>query len=190
MFLNSRILRILELLVFIYAIYRVLSKDKYKRQKVVQRAFLSFGFSSVRMSLTIARVSSPLFPYSFSFADWVVETAAHALTSKVLPADSARRAAIHLSGVFACNFANHMYALSAHLLEKHGLPFDAMLPLIDETARKVHGLHPRNAQTGPAVRKDGNVMNKHLEMLVEEPELREIYKMISYSISHSERNEV
>jgi predicted short-subunit dehydrogenase-like oxidoreductase (DUF2520 family) len=67
-------------------------------------------------------------------------------------------------------------------LEKNGLPFDAMLPLIDETARKVHGLHPKVAQTGPAVRGDENVMGKHLEMLEDEPEIKEIYRLISDSI--------
>ena len=33
MFVGSEILRILELIVFIYAIYRVLSKDRYRRSK-------------------------------------------------------------------------------------------------------------------------------------------------------------
>ena len=49
-----------------------------------------------------------------------------------------------------------MYALAAELLKKYNLPFDAMLPLIDETARKVHELEPKQAQTGPAVRYDEN----------------------------------
>lgn len=55
-----------------------------------------------------------------------------------------------------------MYALAADLLEKYNLPFEVMLPLIDETARKVHELAPRDAQTGPAVRYDENVMSNHL----------------------------
>ena len=38
--------------------------------------------------------------------------------------------------------------------KRQGLPFEAMLPLIDETARKVHELEPLAAQTGPAVRYD------------------------------------
>ena len=104
------------------------------------------------------------------------------LSGKVYDATSEQRAYLHMAAVFACNFANHMYALSARLLEKNGLPFEAMLPLIDETARKVHLMHPAHAQTGPSVRKDNQVMDKHLGMLAEEPELREIYKMISDSI--------
>ena len=107
---------------------------------------------------------------------------AGALSPKVYEATSAQRTYLHMAAVFACNFANHMYTLSARLLEKNGLPFDAMLPLIDETARKVHGLHPHDAQTGPAIRGDENVMGKHLAMLSDDPEVKEIYRIISNSI--------
>lgn len=104
------------------------------------------------------------------------------LTTKVMEADSEQRKSLHLAAVFACNFTNHMYALTEELLQKYNLPFDVMLPLIDETARKVHELHPKNAQTGPAVRYDENVMNAHLRMLEGEPCMQEIYKLISQSI--------
>ena len=107
---------------------------------------------------------------------------ASSLSEKVYDATSEQRMALHMAAVFACNFTNHMYALSAHLLEKNGLPFDAMLPLIDETARKVHELAPKTAQTGPAIRKDMDVMNKHLNMLAGEPGLKELYEKISKSI--------
>ena len=110
---------------------------------------------------------------------------AAALSPKVYEATSSQRTYLHMAAVFACNFTNHMYALSARLLEKNGLPFDAMLPLIDETARKVHELHPLVAQTGPAVRGDENVMGKHLDMLMDEPDIKEIYKIISRSIQKS-----
>lgn len=112
----------------------------------------------------------------------VLKELAGALSPKVYEATSAQRTYLHMAAVFACNFANHMYTLSAQLLEKNGLPFNAMLPLIDETARKVHGLHPHDAQTGPAIRGDENVMGKHLAMLTDEPEIKEIYRIISNSI--------
>ena len=107
---------------------------------------------------------------------------AMSLSPKVYEASSEQRRYLHLAAVFACNFTNHMYALSASLLEKQGLPFDAMLPLIDETARKVHELPPVQAQTGPAIRRDENVTDKHLAMLSEEPVMREIYEKISKNI--------
>lgn len=112
----------------------------------------------------------------------VLKDLALSLSPKVYEATSAQRSYLHMAAVFACNFTNHMYALSERLLEKNGLPFDAMLPLIDETARKVHELSPRKAQTGPAVRGDENVMGKHLDMLADDEEIKEIYRIISNSI--------
>ena len=64
-----------------------------------------------------------------------------------------------------------------NVLEKHGLPFEAMLPLIDEAARKVHRMSPPEAQTGPARRGDANVMNAHKMML--DDELANIYETLS-----------
>ena len=84
------------------------------------------------------------------------------LGGKAYEATSEQRRYLHVAAVFACNFANHMYAVAEHLLALHGLPFGAMLPLIDETARKVHELSPLEAQTGPARRYDENVINRHL----------------------------
>ena len=104
------------------------------------------------------------------------------LSPKVYEVTSGQRRYLHLAAVFACNFANHMYALSSHILEKQGIPFEVMLPLMDETAGKVHELSPTQAQTGPAVRYDENVISKHLEMLADEESLQELYEKISKSI--------
>ena len=59
-----------------------------------------------------------------------------------------------------------------------------MLPLIDETARKVHELEPKTAQTGPAIRYDENVIRKHLDLLAEmnRPEMSAVYQLLSQSI--------
>ena len=114
-----------------------------------------------------------------------VEEAAHALTDKVLPADTVRRAVIHLSGVFACNFANAMYANAAEVLAKEGLPFDIVAPVIEETAKKVvESQDPAQSQTGPARRGDTQTLERHRKMLAEEPEKREIYDKISEDIWH------
>lgn len=111
------------------------------------------------------------------------------LSRKVYEASSEQRKYLHIAAVFACNFANHMYAVSEHLLRTHGLPFEAMLPLIDETARKTHELSPTEAQTGPARRNDRNVIDRHLEMLRnEEPELAALYELLSRNILKYELN--
>lgn len=112
----------------------------------------------------------------------LLKSIAATLSEKVYDANSDQRKSLHLAAVFICNFTNHMYALADELLQKYNLPFEVMLPLIDETARKVHDLSPDEAQTGPAVRYDENVINNHLEMLKDNPGLQEIYKLISKSI--------
>jgi hypothetical protein len=74
-----------------------------------------------------------------------------------------------------------MYTLAAELLSTTHIPFKALLPLIDQTAAKIHTLAPREAQTGPARRKDENVMNHHLALLPDD-ELKEIYQLLSTQI--------
>ncbi|WP_455496932.1 Rossmann-like and DUF2520 domain-containing protein [Coprobacter sp.] len=103
------------------------------------------------------------------------------ISQDVRVVSSEQRKYIHLAAVFACNFTNHMYAISAKLLEDHDLPFDVLLPLIQETADKVTKMSPVAAQTGPAVRYDENVMDKQL-FLLEDNRLKEIYKLLSKSI--------
>jgi putative pyrroline-5-carboxylate reductase len=112
----------------------------------------------------------------------LLKAIAATLSDNVYEITSEQRKSLHLAAVFICNFTNHMYALAADLLEKYNLPFDVMLPLIDETARKVHELTPHEAQTGPAVRYDENVISNHLAMLADSPALQEIYKLMSKSI--------
>ena len=107
---------------------------------------------------------------------------ASSLSRKVFEATSEQRRVLHLSAVFACNFTNYMYSVCEHLLQEAGLPFESMLPLIDETAAKVHVLQPSQAQTGPAVRNDDNVMAKHLEMLEKYPNWQDLYEQISKNI--------
>ena len=109
----------------------------------------------------------------------LTEALARSLSDKVFCADSRRRAQLHIAAVFACNFANAMYDAAYRLLAEEGIPFEVLLPLIDETAAKVHTLTPREAQTGPAVRGDREVMQRHLEALAGDERLREIYSLIS-----------
>lgn len=125
----------------------------------------------------------PIFIESHSEEDTLfLRDIALVLSERVYEVNSEQRKNLHLAAVFACNFTNHMYVLAAELLRKYRLPFEVMLPLIDETARKVHKLEPCDAQTGPAVRYDENIIDSHLQMLADEPEMQELYRLISKSI--------
>lgn len=111
-----------------------------------------------------------------------LHSVANLISGKIYHVSSEVRGKLHLSAVFASNFSNHMYALAYGLLNGSGLPFEVLLPLIDETAQKVHSLPPKEAQTGPAVRYDTNVIGKHVKMLSDDQQLAEIYKLISKDI--------
>lgn len=107
---------------------------------------------------------------------------ASTLSERVFELSSEARKHLHLAAVFASNFANHCYELCGEILHKYGIPFDVMLPLIDEIARKVHYINPREAQTGPAIRYDENVIDMQKKLLAYDPRLLEIYKVMSESI--------
>lgn len=112
----------------------------------------------------------------------VARTIASSVSSNVECLDSLRRRQLHLAAVFACNFTNHCYTLAADILERNGLDFSVILPLITETASKVATMHPREAQTGPAVRYDKTVIEHQRQMLANNPLTQQIYQLMSESI--------
>ncbi|MCQ2342056.1 MAG: DUF2520 domain-containing protein [Paludibacteraceae bacterium] len=107
-----------------------------------------------------------------------IYTLALQLSSCIYEASQHDRERLHVAGVFCNNFTNLMYRLAAEQLKGTHIPFTALLPLIDETANKVHTLSPEDAQTGPARRKDEQVMAHHLSLLASD-EMRELYKTLS-----------
>lgn len=113
-----------------------------------------------------------------------IEALAHRISNRVFRANSERRARLHIAAVFACNFTNAMYDAAHRLLATDDIPFDVLLPLIDETAAKVHHLTPREAQTGPAVRGDKNVMHRHMQALEGDESLQTMYELISNYIAN------
>ena len=109
-----------------------------------------------------------------------VYSLALAITSRVYETSQHDRERLHVAGVFANNFTNLMYTMAAELLQNTHIPFKALLPLIEETAAKIHTLSPCDAQTGPARRGDENVMNHHLSLLTEQQ--RQVYQLLSDEI--------
>lgn len=132
-------------------------------------------------------------PTDFSTVPFLIEAAgkedevflaevASILSSNVHSVNSKDRSYMHLAAVFACNFSNYMYAAAEKVLKSKGLKFEMLHPLIKETAQKASEMAPSAAQTGPALRKDYKVINKHLEMLKDDEELRALYQQISHNI--------
>jgi len=121
----------------------------------------------------------------------ILKLLAENISNVVYEATSEQRKKLHLAAVFACNFTNHLYAIAAEIIKENGdFPMDVLLPLIDETAEKVHTLSPIEAQTGPAVRYDKNVIDKHLGMLSSDKDVQQIYELMSKHIYKYSKNEV
>ena len=107
---------------------------------------------------------------------------ASAISGNVVEAGTELRLQLHLAAVFAGNFTNHMYALAEQLLGKQSPGFELLKPLIRETAEKAIEITPRKAQTGPAVRGNKRIIEKHMALLASNPEIRELYRILSESI--------
>lgn len=90
----------------------------------------------------------------------------------------AQRAKMHVAAVFACNFSNAMYQIAYKLLKENGLPFEILLPVLHQTVEKVAQMTPAEAQTGPAVRGDVNVMRTQISTLSDD-RLKELYRLVS-----------
>ena len=154
-------------------------KDAGARRYGVMYAMQTFSKGAV-----IDWPQVPVFVEGSSDAEQeTIKTLAHDLSGNVSVLSSNGRKKLHIAAVFACNFANHMYAISERLLESEGVPFSVMLPLVRETARKVETMSPASAQTGPAVRGDRKVIDEHLRLLSENPEYAELYRLISIDIN-------
>jgi len=118
-----------------------------------------------------------------SFSNNTLLELAESISCNVQQASDSKRKALHISAVFACNFVNHLYALSDELLEKEGLNFSLLAPLIKETTQKALSMKPLYAQTGPAIRGDQAVINSHLKALKMDSFYHDIYLLLSDSIA-------
>ena len=90
---------------------------------------------------------------------------AQCLTSHIYEANQHDRERLHIAGIFANNYTNLMYRIAEDVLKETQIPFRALLPLIDNTAAKIHNMPPKEAQTGPAKRGDEEVIRHHLDIL-------------------------
>lgn len=125
----------------------------------------------------------PIFIEASSSEDYFFLNALTATISRqIYQVTSEQRKKLHLAAVFACNFVNGMYGIAYDILKNEQLPFNVLLPLIDETASKVREMTPVQAQTGPAVRFDENIMNEQMNMLSDDSDLKELYRLVSKRI--------
>ncbi len=105
------------------------------------------------------------------------------LSTNVYNYNSSQRLSLHLIAVFVNNFTNHIFHISQKIAEQQNIDFEIFTPLIETTFEKIINSNPTEIQTGPARRKDYQIINKHLEFLKESNDSYEkIYETLSKSI--------
>ena len=114
------------------------------------------------------------------------------LTNRIYECTQHDRERLHIAGIFANNFTNLMYRMAADVLKDTQIPFEALLPLIDKTAAKVHTMAPKDAQTGPAQRDDARLVMYHAQLLRGRPDgefltsdMEMLYLMLNKLINES-----
>ncbi len=107
---------------------------------------------------------------------------ASVISMDVQVASSEKRLIFHLSAIVTNNFINYLFSLAEELLENNNIPFTILDTLINETVKKAKELGPQKSQTGPAKRNDIKVIEKHLELLKENKDFYNIYKLLSDNI--------
>jgi predicted short-subunit dehydrogenase-like oxidoreductase (DUF2520 family) len=118
-----------------------------------------------------------------------LETFARTLSGQVWQADDTTRLKLHLAATLTNNFTNYLYTLAAGYCEQEKIDFSLLLPLIRETADRLDRSSPGAVQTGPAVRGDRDTIDRHLKLLNNYKEIRNLYELFTNLIEEHYHHE-
>jgi len=129
----------------------------------------------------------PDIPVYFEASDEKAESVLKKLAASIslktpVVAGSEERLKLHVAAVIVNNFTNHLFAVAEQFCREEKLDFRQLLPLIEETVRRLKTSSPADTQTGPAVRNDEQTLQKHLQILKNHPHLLHLYKIMTESI--------
>lgn len=102
------------------------------------------------------------------------------ISKRIFEVSSSKRLKLHLAAVFCSNFTNHLIGIAKEILQKEDIDTSILRPLIMQTIDKAMQNNPFDVQTGPAVREDYAVMDKHIALLLDDE--KEIYQVLSSKI--------
>lgn len=105
------------------------------------------------------------------------------ISASVFEINSEQRQYLHLAAVMVNNYSNYLFRMAFDILESKGIDHTLLMPLIEETISKIKSLHPSVAQTGPARRKDTETIEKHLQLLEEYQDYKELYEIFAQQLT-------
>ena len=105
-------------------------------------------------------------------------------------ANSEKRKQLHVAAVVSNNFTYHLLSLVKTHCLKNNIDYNHLRHLIELSIENITKENPFVLQTGPAVRKDSKLIEKQLDMLKNEHELKEIYDLFTRQIIQKHHHEL
>lgn len=115
----------------------------------------------------------------------VIGDLAQRMSTRVLALAHEQRQRVHLAAVLTSNFPVFLVREAQRSLVQQDLPADLLAPLWSATAANVLAKGPDEALTGPARRGDLRTIQRHLDLLRHDPELRRAYALLSELIQRA-----
>ncbi|MBL7773528.1 MAG: DUF2520 domain-containing protein [Chitinophagaceae bacterium] len=138
---------------------------------------------SIRKEQLPEHKNIPIFIQSNSETHFpVCHQLAEALSVQTEIISDEQKLALHVSAVFVNNFPNHLASIAERILKENRLSLHHLQPIMLQTIEKLQNGHPYSNQTGPALRGDTQVLEKHSLFLSKHPDWLSIYQKISDSI--------
>ncbi len=141
-----------------------------------------YPLQSLRKEISYLPVVPFLIDASNNYSKNVIITLAEAISDNIKEAHDEQRMQYHLAAIVVSNFTNHLFALAHEYCIVNKIEFSLLLPLIKEIVNRLQVFNPAETQTGPAIRGDVLTIQKHLSLLKDFPQLKNIYEIMSESI--------
>ena len=104
--------------------------------------------------------------------------------------NSTQRNQIHIAAVAANNFIYFLLSTIKDYCDKNRINFKNLKPLVEQSFNNILNFPAHQLQTGPAIRKDYQLIEKQLEILENEIDLHLIYQILSKKILKKYQNEL
>lgn len=111
-----------------------------------------------------------------------IKNLALTISENVIVAHDDVRLKYHLAATLVNNFTNHLFVLTESFCEKENISFVVLQPLLEETVMRLKNISPFIAQTGPAMRRDQQTLEKHRLILNQYPDLARVYELFTEEI--------
>ncbi len=139
-------------------------------------------YSLVKDNLPMHREVPVTIKGNTEHAEAVLQQLASSITDISYTVSWEQRQWLHLCAVLCNNFTNHLMAVSEQVCNRQHVPFSLLYPIVSQTAERIRNASPKVLQTGPAKRGDTITIERHLELLRQNPEWQALYNALTTSI--------